>query len=269
MSRSIDLNADLGEEPWQKARDIALMQNISSCNIACGGHAGDAASMAMMLAAARAAGVAAGAHPSYPDRAGFGRATMTIALPDLLAALLGQVRALQSIAVGQGTALTHIKPHGALYNDLADRPEIAGPVAAALHAAFPDLALVGLAHGAFETAVHQAGARFIAEGFVDRGYTRARRLIPRGQPGALIAGDDARAAQAVAIATGAPINATGAPVNATGVRLNASDGSTIVIIAQSLCIHSDSPGSEQTALRIGKEMASIGIAVRPPGENAT
>jgi len=218
--------------------------------------------MAMMLAAARAAGVAAGSHPSYPDRAGFGRATMTIALPDLLAALLGQVRALQSIAVGQGTALTHIKPHGALYNDLADRPEIAGPVAAALHAAFPDLALVGLAHGAFETAVHQAGGRFIAEGFVDRGYTRARRLIPRGQPGALIAGDDARAAQAVAIATGAPINAT-------GVRLNASDGSAIVIIAQSLCIHSDSPGSEQTALRIGKEMASIGIAVRPPGENAT
>ena len=232
--------------------------------------------MAMMLAAARAAGVAAGSHPSYPDRAGFGRATMTIALPDLLAALLGQVRALQSIAVGQGTALTHIKPHGALYNDLADRPEIAGPVAAALHAAFPDLALVGLAHGAFETAVHQAGGRFIAEGFVDRGYTRARRLIPRGQPGALIAGDDARAAQAVAIATGAPINATGAPINATGapfnatgVRLNASDGSAIVIIAQSLCIHSDSPGSEQTALRIGKEMASIGIAVRPPGENAT
>ena len=218
--------------------------------------------MAMLLAAARAAGVAAGAHPSYPDRAGFGRATMTIALPDLLAALLGQVRALQSIAVGQGTALTHIKPHGALYNDLADRPEIAGPVAAALHAAFPDLALVGLAHGAFETAVHQAGGRFIAEGFVDRGYTRARRLIPRGQPGALIAGDDARAAQAVAIATGAPINAT-------GVRVTSSEGSAIVIIAQSLCIHSDSPGSEQTALRIGKEMASIGIAVRPPGENAT
>lgn len=254
MSGWIDLNADLGEQPGEEARDIALMRHISSCNIACGGHAGDAASMARMLRAARSAGVAAGAHPSYPDRAGFGRSSMEIALPALIESLIAQVQALAEIAQAEGMTLSHIKPHGALYNDLADRADMAAAVAAALHRAFPHLALVGLAHGAFTAAAEALGARTIAEGFVDRGYSAARRLIPRGQPGALIASDDARAAQALAIATGRPIPA--------------SDGSMVTICAQSLCIHSDSAGSEQTALRIAGELASCGIAVRAPGETA-
>lgn len=252
MTGWIDLNADLGEDPLEEARDIALMQHISSCNIACGGHAGDKASMAQMLRAAREAGVAAGAHPSYPDREAFGRRSMDIALPALTASLIDQVHALDAIARQEGVRLTHIKPHGALYNDLADREEMARTVANALHRRFPSLALVGLAHGAFESAACQAGAGFIAEGFVDRGYTPARRLIPRSQPGALIEGDDARAAQALAIASGAPIRA--------------SDGSPIRIAARTLCLHSDSPGAEQTALRIAGEMASKGIAIRAPGE---
>ncbi|MCG6120150.1 MAG: LamB/YcsF family protein [Blastomonas sp.] len=252
MTGWIDLNADLGEEPLEEARDIALMQHISSCNIACGGHAGDAGSMARMLRAAHEAGVAAGAHPSYPDREGFGRASLAMPVAELIDSLVAQVGALAIVAADVGVPLTHIKPHGALYNDLADRPDLAGAVALALHRAFPQLALVGLSHGAFEQAASDAGARFIAEGFVDRGYTPARRLIPRSQPGALISGDDARAAQALAIATGQP--------------LTASDGSLIHVMAQSLCIHSDSPGSEQTALRIAGVMASKGIAVRAPGE---
>lgn len=252
---SIDLNADLGEQPEYEARDVALMQHISSCNIACGGHAGDPRSMALMLVAARDAGVAAGAHPSYPDRAGFGRTSMDIPPADLITSLVEQVRALERIAAEHAIPLTHIKPHGALYNDLADRPDMAEAVARALHDAFPGLALVGLAHGAFENAARSAGARYIAEGFVDRGYTAARRLIPRSQPGALIEGDDARAAQAIAIATGVPVIA--------------NDGSAVTILAQSLCIHSDSAGSEQTALRIAREMASIGIAIRAPGEPAS
>lgn len=252
MTGWIDLNADLGEEPAEEARDIALMRHISSCNIACGGHAGDEGSMERMLLAARDAGVAAGAHPSYPDRAGFGRVSLDIPLPALIDSLLAQVEALAAIARRLGIALAHIKPHGMLYNDLADRPDMADAIAAALHRAYPQLALVGLAHGAFEQAAGAAGARFIAEGFVDRGYTPERRLIPRGQPGALIAGDEARAAQALAIATGQP--------------LTASDGSLIRVGAQSLCIHSDSPGSEQTALRIAGVMASKGIAIKAPGE---
>lgn len=252
MSGWIDLNADLGEQPDEQLRDIALMRTISSCNIACGGHAGDVASMTCMLRAARDAGVAAGAHPSYPDRAGFGRTSLVMQLPDLIDSLIAQVRALGTLAQTESVQLTHIKPHGALYNDLADRPDMALAVAGALNAAFPKLAQVGLAHGACEAAAHAVGARFIAEGFVDRGYSPARRLIPRTQPGALIEGDDARAAQAVAIATGAPITA--------------NDGSLIHIIARSLCIHSDSPGSEQTALRIAGEMAIKGIKIRAPGE---
>lgn len=252
MTGWIDLNADLGEDPLEETRDIALMTHISSCNIACGGHAGDDASMTRMLIAAREAGVAAGAHPSYPDRAGFGRTSLAMPLPDLIDSLLAQVRALVRVADGLAIPLTHIKPHGMLYNDLADRADMAGPVAAALHMAFPTLALVGLAHGAFEQAARDAGARFIAEGFVDRGYTPARRLVPRSQPGALIVGDEARAAQALAIATGQP--------------LTASDGSLIHVVAHSLCIHSDSPGSEQTALRIAGVMASKGISIKAPGE---
>lgn len=252
MTGSIDLNADLGEEPLEEARDIALMTYISSCNIACGGHAGDTGSMARMLRAARKAGVAAGAHPSYPDRAGFGRTSLDLPLPELIDSLVAQVGALARIADELAIPLTHIKPHGMLYNDLADRPDMADAVAGSLHGAFPHLALVGLAHGAFEAAATKAGARFIAEGFVDRGYTPARRLVPRSQPGALIAGDDARAAQALAIATDQP--------------LTANDGSQIHVVAQSLCLHSDSPGAEQTALRIAEVMASKGITIKAPGE---
>ena len=252
MNGWIDLNADLGEQPDEQRRDIALMQVLSSCNIACGGHAGDAASMATMLRAARDAGVAAGAHPSYPDRAGFGRTSLDLPLPGLIESLIAQVRALEAIAQAEGVPLTHIKPHGALYNDLADCPDMALAVGQALQAAFPHLAQVGLAHGAAEAAAQAVGARFIAEGFVDRGYTPARRLVPRSQPGALIEDDAARAAQAIAIATGAPIVA--------------QDGSLIHVVAQSLCIHSDSSGSEQTALRIAREMASKGITIRAPGE---
>jgi UPF0271 protein len=252
MNRSIDLNADLGEQPEEQARDIALMRHISSCNIACGGHAGDEASMAVMLRAAKAADIAAGAHPSYPDRAGFGRVSLDMLLPDLIDSLLEQVRALEAVAARERVTLTHIKPHGMIYNDLADRPDMALAVAEALQTAFPHLAQVGLAHSASEDAARAVGARFIAEGFVDRGYTPARRLVPRSQPGALIASDAERAAQAIAIATGEPIAA--------------NDGSLIHVMAQSLCIHSDSPGAEQTALRIAGEMAVLGITIKAPGE---
>ena len=252
MTRSIDLNADLGEDPAEEARDKALMQHISSCNIACGGHAGDDGSMARMLRAAQEAGVATGAHPSYPDRKNFGRKTSAMPLPALIDSLIAQVTRLEAVASREGVRLSHIKPHGALYNDLADQPAMSDAVAMALHRAFPHLALVGLAHGAFEQAARGAGARFVAEGFVDRGYTSARRLIPRSQPGALIADDEARAAQALAIAT--------------GEALKAGDGSLIHVIAQSLCIHSDSPGAEQTALRIAEVMASKGIKIKAPGE---
>ncbi|PXW79172.1 UPF0271 protein [Blastomonas natatoria] len=252
MNRSIDLNADLGEQPEEQARDIALMRSISSCNIACGGHAGDGASMTVMLRAAKAARIAAGAHPSYPDRLGFGRVSLDMPLPGLIESLLEQVRALEMVAAREGVTLAHIKPHGMLYNDLADRPDMALAVTEALHSAFPRLALVGLAHSASEDAARDVGARFIAEGFVDRGYTPARRLVPRSQPGALIASDADRAAQAIAIATGEPITA--------------NDGSLIHVMAQSLCIHSDSPGAEQTALRIADEMAVLGIKIKAPGE---
>lgn len=250
MKERIDLNADLGEDPEALDRDRTLMTLISSCNIACGGHAGDEQSMRAMLRAAAEAGVSAGAHPSYPDRAGFGRVSLTMDADGLAASLIGQVGALDALAREEGVPLTHIKPHGALYNDLAAQPALADAVAQRLTQAFPALALVGLAHGAFADAVAKQGQRFIAEGFIDRRYTADRRLTPRTLAGAVIADESERIDQALRLASGRPVTA--------------SDGSSVRIEAQSLCIHSDSPGAIDSARTVRQALQDAGFEVASP-----
>ena len=196
MTTTIDLNADLGEMPDSRPRDIAILNIVTSCNIACGGHAGDRESMSAMLAAAKERGVAAGAHPSYPDREHFGRRSLDIA-PDVLAhSLQEQIAAFVAAAAAVGVPVHHIKPHGALYNDMADHAELAGHVAEICAAALPGAPLVGLADSQVEAAARRAGLPFIAEAFVDRRYTDAARLVPRDRDGAVIADPAARAAQA-------------------------------------------------------------------------
>lgn len=244
----IDLNADLGEDPLALDRDAQLMAYISSCNIACGGHAGDADTMHAMIRAAKARQIATGAHPSYPDRDNFGRVSMQLGETDLRDYLIEQIETLQNIAREDAVTLTHIKPHGALYNDLADNAAMAQSVAAYLHRAFPDLALVGLAQGAFETAARGVGSRFVAEAFVDRAYLPNGRLVPRRQPGAIIATDDERLTQALQIALHGEVQMP--------------DGVPVTLNADSLCIHSDSPGALSTArlIREGLNAHNIDVA---------
>ena len=249
MSRSIDLNADLGEmdTPEAIARDIALMDVISSCNIACGGHAGTPGLMRTMLTAAAKAGVRAGAHPAYPDRASFGRAAMDIPVAQLCQSVIAQIDTLSAIAHKCAAPLSHIKPHGALYNDLADDIALAQEFVRAVHDRYPGLKIVGLAGGALQQAAKETGAHYIREAFIDRRYTAAARLTPRSQPGAVLAGDTARIVQALSLAVHGNVQAdTGVPVS---------------IAADSLCLHSDSPGALETARAVRAALRREGVKV--------
>ncbi|WP_231862726.1 5-oxoprolinase subunit PxpA [Sphingorhabdus sp. M41] len=243
----IDLNADLGEDesPAGVARDIAIMDIVSSINIACGGHAGSPDIMRTMLAAAKSRSVAPGAHPSYPDRAGFGRKTMELSLADLEASLTEQLDAIGDTAAETGVTLTHIKPHGALYNDAQDDPELSTLLVKL--AARSTLPLVGMPGSLLQKTADERAIPFIAEAFIDRQYAANGRLVPRSEAGAVIADDALRIHQGLSLAK--------------GTALNTKDGAPLTIRAQSLCLHSDSNGALETArkMRLALEQACIVI----------
>jgi 5-oxoprolinase (ATP-hydrolysing) subunit A len=243
--RAIDLNADMGEyaDEAQRANEAALMPLVSSCSIACGGHAGDETTMRETVRLAKRRNVSAGAHPSYPDREHFGRRSLAIAAEDLLAALKSQIAALKKIAQEEGSALSHVKPHGMLYNDAARDLALARLVAEAAEG----FILVGPPGSSLEAAATERDLRFAPEGFVDRLYLASGALTPRSEPGAIIADIGARAAQALAIAQGEDVNA--------------SDGS-LLVSAQTLCIHSDSPGAVETAKAVRQAIEAAGFSVR-------
>ena len=251
MTRTIDLNADLGEDesPAGIARDIAIMDIVTSCNIACGGHAGSPESMRIMLAAAKSRHIAPGAHPSYPDRPGFGRQSMDISLEDLEACLTSQLHDITTIAEQVGLPLTHLKPHGALYNDAQDDPDLATLLVEM--AARTGLALVGMAGSLIQKKAAERNISFIAEAFIDRRYTGKGRLVPRGEAGAVIAEEDQRIAQGLALARGA--------------ALTVRDGSMLQVEAQSLCLHSDSDGALESAKKMRIALESAGIKIGPAG----
>lgn len=249
VTRAIDLNADLGEDERAEgmSRDIAIMDIVSSCNIACGGHAGSPETMRAMLVAAQAKGVAAGAHPSYPDRANFGRVRMEIDRAALKASLLEQVAAIKAIAADINAEITHLKPHGALYNDAQDDELLADIVVAI--ARTERLALVGMAHSTLHRKADESGLRFIAEAFIDRRYTKLSRLVPRTEGGAVIADDADRVLQGLALAQGNPI---------------AADNPSQIIQADTLCLHSDSAGALATAKAMRRALELEGIAIAAP-----
>lgn len=248
MTRFIDLNADLGEDESPKgvARDIAMMDVISSCNIACGGHAGSVRTMRLMLQAAKDKGVKAGAHPSYPDRTNFGRLTMDIAPSDLQASLKTQVRKIERIAADIGIGLSHMKVHGALYNDAQDNEKLADMLVEIARES--NLPLVGMASSMLEAKAGANNVRFIAEAFVDRRYTNAARLVSRNQDGAVITGDNTRLMQSLNLAIGKPVTS--------------DSGQDIIIKADTLCLHSDSPEALQTAIALRRTLENNGVAIR-------
>ncbi|WP_344737465.1 5-oxoprolinase subunit PxpA [Microbacterium awajiense] len=249
--RAIDLNADLGETVGgaPTADDAAMFAVISSASIACGGHAGDAVSMRTSVERARATGVAVGAHPSYPDPANFGRSAMPIEAAELAASVCAQLAAL----VDAGADVRYVKPHGALYHAvLADRAH-----AAAVVGAVADLSdrvgrpvpILGL-HGEVMRAAAKVGIPFVLEAFLDRAYLADGRLVPRGEPGAVLDDPAAAADRAVRLATEGTVVAT--------------DGSVVETGAASMCVHGDSAAAVAMARAVRAALDGAGIEVRAP-----
>jgi UPF0271 protein len=242
---AIDLNADLGEGDRY---DEALLRIVSSCNVACGGHAGDAASMALTVRAAISNDVCVGAHPGYPDREGFGRVSGFLRGAALYESLTEQVTALAGIAAEFGTPLTHVKPHGALYNDAVSDRELADIVARVIAEMPGSLAFVGMANTELESAARRHSLRFIAEAFADRAYEPDGTLVPRSSPGAVH--------QALYVIT------TQALRLATEGQVTASNGDIIEVRADTLCIHGDTPGAAEAARALRDVLTNHGVAIR-------
>jgi UPF0271 protein len=223
---------------------------VTSASVACGGHAGDEATMRATVRLALRHGVRIGAHPGFPDRDGFGRRVTTRDAGEIAALVAAQVAALAAIAAAEGAALGHVKPHGALYNLSAADPEVAAAIARAVRAALPGGRLVGLAGSCSLVAARDVGLEALAEGFVDRGYRADGTLAPRGVPGALLDDPAQAARRAVALARGA--------------ALATVDGAAIVVRCDTLCVHGDAPGAGATARAVRQALASAGVEVAAP-----
>ncbi|MBT8110447.1 MAG: 5-oxoprolinase subunit PxpA [Gammaproteobacteria bacterium] len=245
---SIDINADLGEG---EASDTELLRIVSSCNVACGGHAGDAASMRATVAAAIENGVAIGAHPSYPDRDGFGRRSDFLAGPGLLATLVAQIQSLSAIVAEYGASLHHVKPHGALYNDACADAELADVVAAAVVEASDGVFLVGLPNSELQRAARRRGLPFLAEAFIDRAYLADGSLVPRSEPGAVHQALASIEAQAISLARDHAVTS--------------SDGQPVSLKVDTLCVHGDTPGAAQAARAVRDALEQQGIEIRVAG----
>ena len=250
----IDLNADVGE--WLASGptgdDAGLIPLVTSVNIACGFHAGDPRTIERTIELAIAAGAAIGAHPGYPDRAGFGRRDMAMAPEDLEAAIVYQVEAVRSAARAAGAELRHVKTHGALYNRAASDPGVAATVARAVRRCSSDLLLVGLAGSVLAEAGTAAGLRVAAEAFPDRAYEPDATLRSRSLPGAVLTDSHEIAGRAVRMARDGAITA--------------SDGSLLKIRPDTLCLHGDTPGAVQHARAVRSALEAAGIVVRPVGD---
>ena len=246
---AIDLNADVGESfgAWQIGDDDRLIPLVSSVNVACGFHAGDPLVIERTVARAVAAGVAVGAHPGYPDLAGFGRRDLQMTPADLEAAIVYQVGAIAAFARAAGTDLRHVKPHGALYNRAARDQGVAASVARAVRRVSADLILVGLAGSALLDAGRAAGLAVAAEAFADRLYEADGTLRSRSHPDALIDDPGAAADQALAIARDG--------------RLTLVGGETLTIRADTICVHGDAPGAADRARAIRNALDGAGIQV--------
>jgi 5-oxoprolinase (ATP-hydrolysing) subunit A len=249
---TIDLNADVGESfgPWPMGVDDELIPFVTSVNVACGAHAGDAATILRTTALAVRHGVAVGAHPGYPDLAGFGRRELDLSEEELRATIVVQVGAVIAGARVAGVAVRHVKPHGAMYNRAARDPAMAETIAGAIRDLDPTLVLVGLAGSASVDAGWAAGLRVAQEAFADRRYEPDGSLRSRRLDGALL-GAEAAAAQAVSIARDGCVTA--------------SDGSRLDVRADTICVHGDSPDAVGIARAVRSALEAAGIAVTALG----
>jgi UPF0271 protein len=247
--KRIDLNCDMGELPEAIADGTqeALMRYISSVNIACGGHAGDAETMRITIEQALRHHVAIGAHPGYDDRANFGRTELQLDSAQIAESVTRQVQALDKIAHELGAHIVHVKPHGALYNQAACDRRIAQAIAKGVRAWRADVVMVGLAGSVMLEEFRAAGFATAAEAFADRRYEPDGTLRPRKFLDALIHDPEQAARQALQIVQQA--------------QVTASDGATIPLQAESICIHGDTPGAPAIATRIRQQLAVAGIQI--------
>jgi UPF0271 protein len=246
---AIDLNADLGESfgIWRLGDDAAMLDLVTSANVACGFHAGDPSTLRRVCHAAAERNVAIGAQVSYPDLVGFGRRFIDIEPDELRDAVLYQLGALDAFAQVAGTGVAYVKPHGALYHACITHPQQAEAVAVAAHEYDPSLAVLGAPGSPLLALADALGMEPVAEAFADRAYRSDGTLLPRSEPGAVITDPETVAVRAVAIATQGQVTAV--------------DGSPVDVTARSICIHGDTPGAVALAraVRAGLQAAAVGV----------
>ena len=250
----IDLNCDMGESfgAYRLGADEELMPLITSANVACGFHAGDPLVLDATVRLAGSHAVAVGAHPGYPDLAGFGRRDMALAPAEVEAAVLYQVGAVAAFCRAHGLPLVHVKAHGALYNAAARDPAGARAIARAIARFDPRLIMVGLAGSqVMAEAAAGVGLRFAREAFADRVYNPDGTLQARRVPGSLITEPAAVAQQAAGIARGSVV---------------AHDGTSLPIQADTLCLHGDNPAAVANARAVRAALAAAGVELRPLGD---
>jgi UPF0271 protein len=246
----IDLNSDLGEGfgVWRLGDDTALLDVVTSANVACGFHAGDASTMRAVCAAAAERGVVIGAQVSYRDLAGFGRRFIDVDPGQLADEVLYQIGALQAFAAAAGGAVEYVKPHGALYNAAVHHEAQARAVVDGVRA-FGALPVLGLPGSALLAAASAAGLPAVPEAFADRGYTPEGTLVPRSSEGALLTDTDAVVERALRLASDG--------------ELVAVDGTVISSPARSLCLHGDTPGAVRHARAVRSALTGAGVRITP------
>ena len=253
MTARIDLNCDLGELPGDAARvlDRRMMEIVTSINVACGGHAGDAGTMRATVRAARDAGVSVGAHPGFADRERFGRREIDLPPEEIDALIRGQVEALQAIAAAEGATVRHVKAHGALYNMAARDRILADAVARAVAACDPGLTFLALSGSALVDAGRDAGLAVVPEVFADRAYDATGALVSRTLPGAVIHDPALAVARAVGMVRDGAVTAI--------------DGTRVALTAGTICVHGDTPGADAIARQLRDGLEAAGVVVAPVG----
>jgi UPF0271 protein len=247
----IDLNSDLGESfgRWELGDDEAVLGLVTSANVACGFHAGDPSVLLRTCEQAAQRGVVVGAQVSYRDLAGFGRRFIEMDAAELTAEVVYQIGALQGICAVAGTTVRYVKPHGALYNAVVHHESQAAAVVEAVRRYDPSLAVLGLPGSVLLGLAEEAGLQTVAEAFADRGYTSTGTLVPRSERGALLHDPEEVATRMVRLVTEG--------------RITAVDGTEIVVRADSVCVHGDSPGAVEMATAVRKALTGAGVEISP------
>lgn len=247
---SIDLNCDMGESfgAWRMGNDAELMNYVSSVNVACGFHAGDASVMRKTVEAALEKGVAIGAHPSFPDLQGFGRRRMSLSAQEIFDVVIYQVSALKGICETFGARLHHAKPHGALYNQAAKNSQIARAIAEAVKAIDKNLVFYGLSGSCLISEAENLGLKTASEVFADRTYQADGSLTPRSEPNALIKDSEQAVSQVLQMIKEQTVIAT--------------SGEIVALKAETICIHGDGENALEFARTIREELINNGIQIR-------